>query len=100
MGDAQKARHGAGVINIIQRAAAAAGVPQRVDLAGLTLQARQTPLVPQLHRQPNHRGVASGAYGRLGNRIVFDEQGGGSGTVYASTHRDSNRHKRKIQIRN
>lgn len=92
VGDPQKIRHSTGIINIIKRTAAAAGVLQCVDVVPQAPQARQTALVPQLHRQPNHRGVASGPCGRLGIRIVFDEQGGRSGTVHASAHRYSNSH--------
>ena len=56
VGDTQEMRHGAGIIDIIKRTAAAAGVARRVQHAFQALQARQTALVPQLHRQPDHRG--------------------------------------------
>ncbi len=44
--DTQKMRHGARIVDIVERAAPAAGVPLRVDAAPLTLQLRRPALVP------------------------------------------------------
>jgi hypothetical protein len=93
MRDPQEMRYGPGIVNVIERTTAAAGMPHCVDAAPLALQAGQTALVPQLHCQPNHRGGVDAHRGSIGIRNVFDEQGGGSGTIHASTHRHSNNHR-------
>ncbi len=71
VGNADLLRHAAGIVDIFDRAAAAGGSVRR--------QIGQPPLVPELHRQPDHA------------LPLADQQRGHRGAVHAARHRHRNR---------
>ena len=97
--NAQEIRHTARVVDVVERAAAAAGASGRACALVESLQARQAPLVPELHGQTyDSLGAIGRSAGGLtrSQRIVLGENGGDSRAVNAATHRHCDSHGNKL----
>ena len=100
VGNAQEVGHAPGVVYVVERAAASAGLARFGGALLQALQPGQPPLVPELHRQ-THNVLGTIGARRIpldAIRIVLGQNGGSCRAVHATTHGHGDCHKApKIQ---